>query len=313
MKNAIRWTLPAIVVILALTELVNTGPAKADQPAAPEALTTATPTANPSSANQMLVAGNVWLHGLGTYETVEAFVGLTECGSAQPIQIIDAYDTSYSISIAGAVKKNGCAEDGSVVTFTVGGVKADQTVVWHEKAYARLNLVAGGSFDRIGGSVTSPNLSGALAVEPLIGDVLCGYQLNAFQGEGPEWGFDVVVFSDQIYPGCGHPGAEITLRIVDKDSNANVTKVLAMAEETIPWQIWDPDQTNARPVDVHFNFLNAPTPQPAPTGTPKLLVAPVTGSAGSHHDPSPLIVVMPIVASIVLLFGIGLSRRLKAR
>jgi len=274
---------------------------------------TATPTAGPSNPDltgSMLVGGDVWSNGLPAFTTIRAFVGSTECGTAQSIQVLDGDTTSYTMSVLGAARRTGCAQEGSVVTFTVGDVKVDKTVVWKEKTTARANLVAGGPFDRIGGRFAYPGRVPAdLAVEALINGVQCGQQLNGFQGEGPEYDFDVVVFSDQIRAGCGRPGAEITLQLAGTGPNTIGKTTLAVAVEKIPWQIWDPEQQNPNQVNIQFNFLSMPNTPSGPTSAGNPLTVPNTGSgpASAHHGPSPLNAAIPLVGLGLLLAGVGLS------
>lgn len=100
---------------------------------------TPTPTPTPVSLQPMLVLGSVTLNGRPAPDGTEilAFVLGTVCGRTQ------AVGGRYSMGVLSASTTPGCGVLGAPITFTVGGIPADQTTIFQPGATVTLNLTAG--------------------------------------------------------------------------------------------------------------------------------------------------------------------------
>jgi hypothetical protein len=196
-----------------------------------------TPSAEPDEASaSMTVWGPVWVDARPAATTIRAFVGETECAAEDSITPVDTYITTYRLVVPPAEERAGCGEPGAIINFTVGGAPVGTTAAWQSGGTARLDLVAGPPFARYSGEFTWSDATGALAVEPLIGERVCGEQLNPLQGEGPSYGYDVVVDPETLQTGCGVPGAIVRLRLVREEEGRRTV----LADATGGEVTWEP-------------------------------------------------------------------------
>jgi hypothetical protein len=196
-----------------------------------------TPSAKPDEASaSMTVWGPVWVDARPAGTTVRAFVGETECASIDSILPVDVYITTYHLVVPSSEERDGCGKPGAIITFTVGDAPVDGAAAWQSGGTARLDLVAGPPFARYSGEFTWPDATGTLAVEPLIGEQVCGEQLNPLLGGGPSYGYDVVVDPATLQPGCGVPGATVRFRLVRQEEGRRTV----LADATGGEVTWEP-------------------------------------------------------------------------
>ena len=108
-------------------------------PPPPTPTPTPTPPPTPVALEPMLVLGSVTLNGRPAPDGTEvlAFVLGTLCGRAP------AVGGRYSMGVLSAGTTPGCGVLGAPVTFTVGGIPADQTTIFRPGVTVTLNLTAG--------------------------------------------------------------------------------------------------------------------------------------------------------------------------
>jgi outer membrane biosynthesis protein TonB len=114
-------------------------PTPAPTPPPPTPTPTPTPPPTPVALEPMLVLGSVTLNGRPAPDGTEvlAFVLGTVCGRAP------AVGGRYSMGVLSAGTTPGCGVLGAPVTFTVGGIPADQTTIFRPGVTVTLNLTAG--------------------------------------------------------------------------------------------------------------------------------------------------------------------------
>jgi hypothetical protein len=202
------------------------------------ATSTETPVAIPTLApadRPMTVIGHAWVDGYPGGGDVSAFIGGVECGSG-PQLATDAGE-SFALEVPAAAEKAGCGTPGAVVTFKIGTRDARPTAAWEAGAYLTTTLIAGPPFSLIAGTFTPPAGAGYVEVEPLVGGVVCGQQLNPLLGEGPSFDFIVTVEPAERRAGCGTPGAIVTFRFVRVDGMTRTP--LGVAPLVAVWTVWD--------------------------------------------------------------------------
>jgi hypothetical protein len=142
---------------------------------------------------------------------VQAFVGGAVCGTGAVNP-----GSGYSVDVASATSRSGCGIDGAVVTFTLGGLAADQTGVFTTGVFIPLPLSAR-TFapaplppHRFYGTVffNGRPLPAPSYIEVFIGDTRCGTGGVAFGGA-----YVIDVVSAAVTTGCGIPGAHVRFRV----------------------------------------------------------------------------------------------------
>jgi hypothetical protein len=105
----------------------------------PPTPTPPTPTATPTVIQPMILLGSVTLNGRPAPDGTDilALVVGTVCGRTQ------ATGGRYTVAVLSASTVAGCGVTGAPVTFTVGGVPADQATIFQPGAVVELNLTAG--------------------------------------------------------------------------------------------------------------------------------------------------------------------------
>jgi len=218
--------------------MVAQSPAEAASP--PTAITTptpsitvtATPTATATPVTAMFVWADVTVNAAPSSERVTALIGDVECASEVPIRLPDIGGTTAFLTVPSSAERPGCGVPGAIVHFLIGGQPARGTVVWETGAFSRVSLVIGPDWASYYGRYVWPWTPG----EPLFMVVAvvdgrdCGAQENPLRGEGPEWGYGLKVLPDELFPGCGRPGAKVQFELRTSDG------ILARASETAIWQ-----------------------------------------------------------------------------
>ena len=248
----------SVVVALAVTS-VNA------QTPTPTATVTPSPSPTPTVAPAQLAkfSGNVWLVPFDS-RIVTAKIGDVVCASSCPgehcLQFpIDPAPVMvpYDLDVVPQEVKPGCGYEGATVTFFVGDKQADQTAVWHAGTSQQVNLSAGPPVAFFEGQLTLSFLpsqpigvSHPAGMIALIGDTVCGEEVNGIWRERDPQGRDyyryaVVVYSNEQRPGCGVEGSQVVLKLVwnPLEGNANNGEIVAVAKERATWHAWGQGNT----------------------------------------------------------------------
>jgi hypothetical protein len=237
-------------------------------------------------------SGSAWVDAQPSFEAVTAKIGDTLCGEAFPVSI-GGGTPSFVLDVASDETIPGCGKAGAEVTFFIGGKRANQTAQWQatEGLISLGYLVVGPPFAVFGGKVSLPDPPSQQTVVPFIGDTSCGYQTNPWVGEGPVYGYAVVVYPKELVEGCGVDGAEVTFKLVNEQTRQVVAEAMGRA-------IWRPMASEG---DVNLVFTRVP-----------LVEMPVAGGSGGFSLTwwTPALAVGGLVA---LGAGAAVLRRRSAR
>ncbi|MDI6856889.1 MAG: hypothetical protein QME71_01025 [Dehalococcoidia bacterium] len=208
-------------------------------------------------------SGSAWVNAQPSFEPVTAQIGDTVCGEAGPV-VAGGGTPFFVLYVASDETIPGCGKPGAEVTFFIGGKRANQTAQWQatEGLMSLGYLVVGPPFAVFGGKVTLTEPPSQQEVVPFIGAVPCGYQTNPWVGEGPVYGYAVVVYPRELVDGCGVDGAEVTFKLVDQTTREVVAEAIGSA-------IWRPMASES---DVNLVFTAVP-----------LAEMPVAGGGGGRH------------------------------
>jgi hypothetical protein len=213
---------------------------------------------------------------------IEASVNGQVCGStAVPDRPWSG--TNYRIVILGAQEQAGCPADGQPMKLRVGGVDVSETPAYTPQ----VRQTDPGPF--IQNLVAMPNhawywlqeLPVALPpegtkVEVFVEGMLCGETLLRTQsgmGVPLATGFHrLVVPSESVRPGCGHPGATVEVRVDGSDIRTYAVWQAGVQRLTLDAPPPEPSVT-----PTHSPSPISPSPTSAPTPSPAAL--PVAGGA----------------------------------
>jgi hypothetical protein len=191
--------------------------------------------------------GLAWVDARASWETVTAKIGDTVCGEANPLGP-GVGTPFYSLDVASDEAVPGCGKPGDLITFFVGDKQANQRAEWQgSEGYRSLDLVVGPPFARFAGNIALKRMPVQERVIPFIGDVACGYQFSSWLGEGPIYGYQVVVYSEELKAGCGTDGAEVNFQLVDESTG----EVVSVAMGSATWRAM------AFEKDVNLSFPEA--------------------------------------------------------
>lgn len=154
---------------------------------------------------------------------IEAFVNGQECGTAESTESHGGQQVNFVIEVLGASEREGCAANGDDVTFRVGGVLAPETLSWipHTQlpsvlGFSFLNLTAIGDrawywYERSGAGQPAV---GAI-FQAVVGGQACGEAvvIEETQRAAAEGFSRLIVPSEEIQPGCGRPGATVSILV----------------------------------------------------------------------------------------------------
>ena len=217
--------------------------------------TTATPAPTPIagtlSPDLAYFSITLWVDAQQSGQHVVAEIGDVVCGgeTQEPIMPVDSGTISHSVVVKSDAAIPGCGKPGATITFSVDGRKAARTAQWLSGQYQFLTLLVGPPFMRFGGDVTAPQLTGSELLAPYVGDKRCGAGFDIWLGLGPVFGYVVEVYPQELRPGCGVEGAQVTFKLLDADGN-----VVAVAAETGTWHAWDV----TAPTMEHLDLTMAP-------------------------------------------------------
>ena len=173
------------------------------------------------AADVALITGDALLDAdyapVGT--VIEAFVGDQACGATE---VAGGLPFNFTMQVHGERSREGCAAIGDIVRFVVGGVPAAEPFTYvpfaqvsrpgfhihHLVAMERHAWYWSGPLARTG-------TNDAVEIKALIDGVVCGatWTHRSRFGPGAMVGFDrLIVPSEEVTPGCGRPGAEVSFR-----------------------------------------------------------------------------------------------------
>jgi hypothetical protein len=247
----------ALAVLLALG--AHAARAETPEPASTSTAATSIPTPvlptvapEPERPPEAEFSGFAWVNARPSFELVTAQIGDTVCGEAHPG--VGATGSPYFVLyVASDETIPGCGTPGAEVTFFIGGKRANQTARWQvtERSISLGYLVVGPPFAVFAGKVTLTEPPSGQTVVPFIGDTPCGYQTNPWMGEGPVYGYAVVVYPQELVDGCGVDGAEVTFKLVDEETRQVVAEAMGTA-------VWRPMAAEG---DVNLAFTRVPLAQ----------------------------------------------------
>ncbi len=198
---------------------------------------TSTPVAPPwagSGASYFDVV--LWVDGRQAPEPIVPRIGDVVCGgeTQTPIMPPDSGVLYHFVRVESDTTVPGCGTPGATVTFFVGDRQADRTAEWRAGEDQSLTLLVGPPFARIWGNADLHLNTGGERLAPFIGQEVCGYQENSWQGAAPPFGYSVVVYPRELRAGCGVEGAQVSFKLLDEHHS-----VLAVAVEKGFWHAWD--------------------------------------------------------------------------
>jgi hypothetical protein len=123
---------------------------------------------------------------------------------------------TITVVVPSANEKAGCGTEGATITFLINGRPANETEPWYSGSHSVWMLTTGPPFAWYSGGVP---VDSDYKVAAYVGDTLCS---NQFPRIG--WSYAVAVFSAELKPGCGTPGATVRFMIGE-----------AQAEQTAQW------------------------------------------------------------------------------
>ncbi|MCJ7491570.1 MAG: hypothetical protein MUP15_05410 [Dehalococcoidia bacterium] len=200
----------------------------------PTAAPTPTPTvAAPTTADYDII---LWADARQSSQPIVAKIGDVVCGgeTQAPVMPPDSGVLVHHVRMQSAASSPGCGRPGATVTFFVGDRQADRTAEWRAGEDQSLTLLVGPPFARIWGNADLHLNTGGERLAPFIGQEVCGYQENSWQGAAPPFGYSLVVYSRELRAGCGVEGAQVSFKLLDEHHN-----VLAVAVEKGFWHAWD--------------------------------------------------------------------------
>lgn len=210
------------VWLLAILALLVVDAAHAQTPTPTSVLT---PTATSVPLEPALFIVVPWVNGQNTaHGNVTARIGETLCATGVPLVLPGGSRVDYSLSVPSQEAVPGCGYEGAVVTFFVDGRQAPQTAIWRSGGAGDpsriINAIIGPPFAHFITISEEAEFEPGRSLVPYIGGKACGY--------------GGVVYSNELEPGCGVEGAEVTFKLLDAQGN-----VVAVAKEKGTWHAWD--------------------------------------------------------------------------
>jgi len=206
-----------------------------------------------SQSDTMFLGGTLWVDARPVEGVVIAYIGGRECGRGKSFTLPDSGGPSFLVTVASDGDQPGCGRPGAEINMTVNGLAVNDPVSWQPGFQQPLNLVVGPAFAQYRGEFRFGGARVPLAVVPYVDGIVCGKQLNGFQGDG-QVGYHVVVDSEELRPGCGRAGVAVTLMLQFKGQPDVVLDVVS----------WQAGAIVRRPiVDVTVPALAAPSPTAA--------------------------------------------------
>lgn len=178
-----------------------------------------------STSDPMVIGGDLWVDARPVIGEVMAFIGGQECGRGQSIRLAAEPPSPipfFTLEIASDAAQPGCGIPGAEVSITIDGRSVNDTVLWRPGPQPPVSLIAGPSFATYYGELLIDGIPPAFKVLPYIDGKLCGDDLSAMAVFGGKLTYHVVVDPDELRPGCGRDGADVTLRL-QIDGRSDIT------------------------------------------------------------------------------------------
>jgi hypothetical protein len=237
---AVASVLPPATIDATDTPIVATATVSPDTPV-PTATLEDEPTSAPdrmnslptasSTSDVMVLHGWMYLDARPARGTVQAFVEGRLCGEGSAAPLADE-EGLFGVEIESDAQQPGCGLPGASVTVTIDGVQVDQAVEWQAGYSEALRLSAGAAVAFYRGTLSvGGELDASARVVPYVGDVVCGAAAHGsiWPQDHSRWLFQLTVDPDEVTPGCGQRGADVTFVLsIDGHPDRVITRV--------PWQ-----------------------------------------------------------------------------
>jgi hypothetical protein len=181
----------------------------------------------------MALGGRLYMDARPANGRLLAFINGQQCGDGQSGVLSLGAPSTFAVAIKSDAQQAGCGVPGAAVTFTFNGRAINETVAWQPGwREERPTLSAGPVFALYFGTFrTHAGNPPPMLVVPYIAGLACGEaavpQANPLNHL--RWQYLVVVDPEELHPGCGRAGADVTLRLqVEGQADIDVT--------TVPWQ-----------------------------------------------------------------------------
>jgi len=185
----------------------------------------------------MVVIGEVWQNAEPAKGRVRAFIAGVQCGEAETRTAPDAYVPEVMLTVWSQQERAGCGSPGVTVEFEINGSIANQLVTWNGGAAVGVKLSSGPEGAIYKGRVRKDDAAPGLGIEPIIEGKVCGRQLNSFRGAGPLYAYEVLVYPEEVHPGCGRVGVHVLLRAFNIDLDTGQKIELGTLEGVAgPWR-----------------------------------------------------------------------------
>jgi hypothetical protein len=227
-----------------------------------------------------------WINAENTAREVIADIGGTLCATGVALVPPSSPPggrsrVSHYLSVPSEQVRPGCGYEGAVVTFSINGMQAPQTGIWHSGGMPQMiTAIIGPPFTRFSiWSVQAERVlrAGGSAV-PYIGSTACGNE--------------EVAYSNEQEAGCGVEGSQIRFKLLDSQGN-----FIAVADQTVTWHAWD---GVSYPQRLDLTFSSLPN-----TGTGEEVGVRVIGSR--------LAALLGMAGFAAATLGFGLRRRAVTR
>jgi hypothetical protein len=229
-------------------------------------------------------SGQAWVNAAPAGD-VRALIDGVDCTAPAPIIPPDSAPNSYYIGVFSSQWLDGCGDPGDTVTFTVGGLPANETAPWHPSNTGFRNdfeLTVGPPFAAV---YVAPfaAVSGAeprnlfAPVVALIDGKVCG--------SGQAYRAPITIPSRELVDGCGYPGALISFAVAGLLAQETLVWSGELREELRPTVVPAPGSPMAGPAFACF-LLDLP----AGAGATGSIGGTHCGSAASSGEPGPAVV-----------------------
>lgn len=157
---------------------------------------------------------SVWRNARLTGGTLTVWIDGRQCTSVDEFHGLHADGPQFNVLVPTEAKEPGCGYPGARMEFRIDGTPIREVVQWERGYHSGVQVNLGLAFARYLGSFTYdvPEWPHWIEVEPRINGVVCGEDRNVYSStifnDYQYWTF---VYSEEMTPGCGKPGAMIDL------------------------------------------------------------------------------------------------------
>ncbi len=167
-----------------------------------------------SPSDAMTIGGTLWVDARPAFGEVLALINGQQCGRGQSTALPDGDGVPYFVvQIASDAQQAGCGTPGADVTITINGRAMNNAIPWQAGFQQPTNLIAGPAFAQYYGVLQADDATVPFDVVAYVGDVVCGQDRVSRVFLDALLRYHVTVDPDQLRPGCGKGGVEVTLRV----------------------------------------------------------------------------------------------------